>query len=78
MSLLLLDFVTEKTVTEVTICTVFSVVLLQSVIFLFTDLYYILSALSLVNIHKQLLEKLSAERSFYNAKGNRSVGAFFK
>ena len=73
MSLLLLDFVTEVTVTEVTICTVFSVVLLQSVIFLFTDLYYIISALSLVNIHKQLLEKLSAERSFYNAKGN-----FFK
>ena len=48
---LLLDFVTEVTVTEVTIFVIFTVVLLQIVVFSFTDLHDVLAALSQVHIH---------------------------
>ena len=68
MSLLLLDFVTEVTVTEVTIFIIFAVVLLQIVIFSFTDLHYVLATLSQVQIY--IFENA---KIFSDTKGNISV-----
>ena len=48
---MLLDFVTEVTVTEVTIFVIFTVVLLQIAVFSLTDLHDVLAALSQVHIH---------------------------
>ena len=67
MSLLLLYFVAEVTVTEVTIFIIFAVVLLQIVIFSFTDLHG----------HKFIFEKLAALRFFLMQRVTEVLEIYF-